>query len=165
MVPPMTLFSKRVHKFAATAISSAACLLLTAVVHADESPINKGHNSNVAIGGIDTVSYRMTTQAFGPSRGEEMYEVEHAGAIWRFANKASSERFAANPDQFTPAYGGFCANALALGEGLIPTGGQHWEIFDDQLYLFFAARGRNRWLDGNWKQYKRDADAAWAAER
>jgi len=140
----------------------AAVLLPMSAMSADDIPINKGRNSNVAINGIDTVSYRLTTQAFGPSRGDARYEVQHAGAVWRFASKESSERFAANPDAFTPAYGGYCANALALGEGLIPTGGQHWEIFEDQLYLFFAGRGRDRWLDGNWKQYKGDADAAWA---
>jgi len=61
----------------------------------------------------------MTTQSFGPRRGDALYEVKHAGAVWRFSSKESSERFAANPDGFTPAYGGFCANALALGEGAV----------------------------------------------
>lgn len=151
-----------------TVAACALALLLfsfSTIARAESSPVNKGRNSNVAISGIDAVSYRQTTQGFGPSQGDALYEVKHAGAIWRFASKVSSERFAANPEQFTPAYGGFCANALALGEGLIPTSGQHWEIFGDQLYLFFAPRGRTRWLDGNWEEYKRDADAAWKQEQ
>ena len=71
--------------------------------------------------------------------------------------------FAADPDRYSPTYNGHCANALSLGEGLIRTDGTHWEIFDDRLYLFFAARGRDRWTDGNWKTYKAEADAAWQA--
>lgn len=158
-----TIFTKTQIVPRVLAACSIAVLLFanSTIARADDAPINKGRNSNVAIGGIDTVSYRQTTQGFGPSQGDVLYEVKHAGAIWRFASKVSSERFATNPEQFTPAYGGFCANALALGEGLIPTSGRHWEIFGDQLYLFFAPRGRTRWLDGNWEEYKRDADIAW----
>jgi hypothetical protein len=88
--------------------------------------------------------------------------VEYKGAQWRFASKESSELFAAEPDKYSPAYNGFCANALSLGEGLVRTDGTYWEILEDKLYLFYAAAGRERWRDGNWKTYKVEADTAWA---
>ena len=62
-----------------------------------------------------------------------------------------------------PEYNGFCSNALALGEGLIRTDGSVWEFFGDKLHLFYAERGRQRWLDGDWKAYNREAAKAWAA--
>ena len=69
-----------------------------------------------------------------------------------------------NPEKYAPAYNGHCANALSLGEGLIKTDGTHWEIFDDKLYLFYAPRGRNRWLNAeDYRVYKVIADQAWQA--
>jgi hypothetical protein len=37
------------------------------------------------------------------------------------------------------------------------------EFFGDRLHLFYAERGRQRWLNGDWRAYQRDADAAWEA--
>ena len=77
------------------------------------------------------------------------------------ATEENADLFKANPDRYKPAYGGFCSNALSLGEGLIGTDGTHWEIFGDKLHLFFAGRGRDRWLDGNYERYNKEAMQAW----
>jgi YHS domain-containing protein len=129
-------------------------------------PVSKSRLGGVAIGGHDTVAYHEVNTNVDVQEsaveGTKTYSVEFKGAKWRFASKESSELFTADPDKYSPAYNGHCANALSLGEGLIRTDGTHWEIFEDKLYLFYAARGRDRWTDGNWKTYKVDADAAWA---
>jgi hypothetical protein len=44
---------------------------------------------------------------------------------------------------------------------LIKTDGTHWQIFEDQLYTFYAARGRERWMDGNFADYQKTDDKAW----
>ncbi len=126
-------------------------------------PVSKSSSGGVAIGGHDAVAYHSLARqpqqkAIG---GVETFTVEYKGANWHFASKESAERFAASPDDFAPAYNGFCANALSIGNGLVKTDGTHWEIFESQLYLYFAGRGRKRWLDGNWKTYKAAADAEW----
>jgi YHS domain-containing protein len=147
------------------AVSSFALgLALIAPVFAAE-PVSKGYLDNTAIGGMDTVSYfeakaLNTRQAV---EGAKRFEVEHLGATWRFATKASADKFAANPTAYVPEYNGFCSNALALGEGLIRTDGEVWEFFGDKLHLFYAERGRQRWLNGDWQAYNREAAAAWAA--
>ena len=84
------------------------------------------------------------------------------GASWLFTTEADRDLFAADPERYAPAYNGHCANALSLGKGLLKTDGTHWQIFEDKLYTFYAAHGRDRWLDGNVKQYKIAADKAWA---
>ena len=114
-----------------------------------QEPVSKGFFDNIAIDGNDTVAYHQQSALSQPSAttGVEEFVVLWKGAKWRFASKENSDAFAANPEKFSPAYNGHCANALSLGEGLIRTDGAHWEIFDNQLYLFFASRGRNRWLN------------------
>lgn len=126
-------------------------------------PVSKSRFSGVAIGGHDSVQYHQIAREPQESavEGVKSYVVKYKGAKWRFTSKESSELFAANPEQYAPAYNGHCANALSLGEGLIRTDGTHWEIFEDNLYLFYAKRGRDRWTDGNWETYKVASDAAW----
>lgn len=136
-------------------------LLSTLAIAAE--PVSKSRFGGVAIDGHDTVAYQQLQRdpQEAAVEGTKRYTVEYKGAKWHFASEESSELFKAEPDKYSPAYNGFCANALSLGEGLIRTDGTHWEILEDKLYLFYAARGRDRWTDGNWKTYKVDADAAW----
>jgi YHS domain-containing protein len=144
------------------ALIAMAIAVISLNVHSAE-PVSKSRLGGVAIGGHDSVAYHEISKAPQDDaiKGAKTYTVEYKGAKWRFANEQSSKLFAADPEKYSPAYNGHCANALNLGEGLIRTDGTHWEIFEDQLYLFYAARGRDRWTDGNWKTYKVDADAAW----
>jgi len=126
-------------------------------------PVSKSSFGNNAIGGYDTVAYH-SPEAIARHvaiKGNSEIVVEWKGANWYFFSAESAQKFHADPSRYSPAYNGHCANALSLGEGLIKTDGTHWEIFDKKLYLFYAAKGRNRWLNGDWKAYKKAADAAW----
>ncbi len=128
-------------------------------------PVSTGFFSSTAIGGQDTVSYFApeVRKAHQVLSGDKRFEVQHLGASWRFASRESADKFAADPARYVPNYNGHCANALSLGEGLIATDGKVWEFFGDQLFLFYAERGRQRWLDGDWKAYRAQADTAWQA--
>lgn len=145
-------------------ITSACLLLVLSSVAQAAEPVSKSRFGGVAIGGHDTVAYHELQRdpQENAVEGAKRHAVEYKGAKWYFASEQSRDRFQADPDRFSPAYNGFCANALSLGEGLVRTDGTHWEIFDDKLYLFYAAAGRERWTDGNWKTYKEAADAAWS---
>ena len=148
-----------------TLILRHAALILFALgsfAHAAE-PVSTGWLDSVAIGGKDTVSY------FSPevktshlvAEGNSTFTVEYLGAKWRFASKASADKFAASPTAYAPQYNGYCANALATGEGLVRTNGSVWEFFGDKLHLFYAEPGRQRWLKGDWQTYRQQADKAW----
>lgn len=141
---------------------AALCVPLVLPASAAE-PVSKDARDGVAIGGMDTVSYHDGRTKKSPvvAAGGDRFEVEHLGAKWRFASRQSADRFAASPAAFVPRYNGHCANALALGEGLIATDGSVWEFFGDRLHLFYAERGRQRWLKGEWRHYQAQADAAW----
>ena len=136
-------------------------LTITNLTFAAE-PVSESHG--VAIGGHDTVAYHKLSRNphANAAKGDSTWVVEYLGAEWRFASKESADLFAENPSKYQPAYNGHCANALSLGNGLVVTDGKVWEIFGDQLYLFFAERGRKRWITADdISEYKAAADTAW----
>jgi len=145
------------------AVTVSLVTMFFAVVATAAEPVSKSRFSSVAIGGHDSVAYHQIERDPQENAvdGAKSHTVKYKGAKWRFASKESSELFAADPEKYSPAYNGHCANALSLGNGLVRTDGTHWEIFEDKLYLFYAAGGRDRWTDGNWKTYKVASDAAW----
>ncbi len=137
--------------------------LQAAASDTSKGPISTSYIGKTAIGGKDTVAYHAaeSIEKHQTTEGSKEWIHKWRGAKWRFASKESYEKFKADPERYRPAYGGFCSNALSLGEGLIKTDGTHWEIFGDRLHLFFAARGRDRWLDGNMEEYNAQAAKAW----
>lgn len=128
-----------------------------------EEPVSKSFLTGIAIGGHDSVAYhtRNSHKLKRIVKGNKTWKTVWKGADWLFSSKADRDLFAANPERYSPAYNGFCANALSLGEGLIKTDGTHWQIFGEQLYTYYAERGRERWLSGDYKKYSEEADKAW----
>lgn len=145
-------------------LGSLFFISLTFAAQKSMEPVSTGRFNNTAIGGYDTVAYHQSTQLglHQEVKGKKVFSVTWKGAQWRFASRESAERFEASPKRYAPAYNGFCANALSLGEGLILTSGTVWEFFGEELYLFYAERGRTSWLEGNWRESKQRADEAWA---
>jgi hypothetical protein len=56
--------------------------------------------------------------------------------------------FAAEPTLYMPWFGQFCSNGLS-DQHVIDANPEHWLIDDGRLFLFFAARGRRTWEDGD----------------
>ncbi|NQZ30928.1 MAG: hypothetical protein HRU06_06615 [Oceanospirillaceae bacterium] len=127
-------------------------------------PVSKSYWGDKAIGSHDTVAYHQDAvkKAHKAVTGNQQFIVKYSGANWYFVSAASAAKFAQDPDKYKPLFNGFCANALSLGEGLVPTNGKIWEFFGDQLHLFYAEAGRQRWLTGDWQQYQQVAHSAWA---
>jgi len=143
-------------------ISLVVLIIVAFSANANE-PVSKNFLTGVAISGHDTVAYHNigNSEPHRAIKGTKTWKASWKGADWLFTSKADRDAFSANPERYSPAYNGFCANALSLGEGLIKTDGTHWQIFDDRLYTFYAARGRDRWLSGDFEEYKAVADKAW----
>jgi len=144
-------------------ISLLLCAFLTisqAVAAAE--PVSKSWFGGVAIGGHDTVAYhQQVPPSHEATEGDDDFVVEWKDAEWHFATREDRDAFAADPERYAPAYNGFCANALSLGRGTVRTDGTHWQIYGDQLFLFYNADGRERWVEGDWQAFKAEADRAW----
>ncbi|MEO1134248.1 MAG: YHS domain-containing (seleno)protein [Cyanobacteria bacterium J06639_1] len=113
----------------------------TAAPQSVEPPLAVFTEAGVAIRGADVVAY-FTDGAYVPGSPEFTYE--WGDAVWQFASAANRDAFAANPVQYAPQYGGFCAWAVSQGytAAVDPTA---WKIVDGKLYLNFNASVQNRW--------------------
>ncbi len=127
-------------------------------------PVSKSFWGSVAIGGVDTTAYYQpeVRKQHKEIEGSSQYMVKWNDAEWHFASQQSADKFASDPERYKPLYNGFCSNALSIGKGLVKTDGTVWEFFGDNLSLFYGESGRQRWLDGDWEAYRKEADKAWA---
>lgn len=130
-------------------------LLLAGAAHAS-GPVHTGWFSNVAVDGHDVVAYFTRGE---PVEGSVEHSTEWNGAEWRFASAEHLERFRADPERYAPAYGGFCAYAVA--EGSTAAGDpEHWAIHDGRLYLNYDAEFQTRW-EADREAYIAAADDNW----
>ncbi|MEO1237016.1 MAG: YHS domain-containing (seleno)protein [Planctomycetota bacterium] len=116
----------------------------------------------LAIKGYDPVAY-FPEGGGEPAKGDKSLTAEFRGATYRFANEDHRARFLADPTRYAPAYGGYCAFAMADGKR-VEINPKSYEVHGDRLYLFYRD-----WFTNTLKpwQEKRDtlkpaADAAWA---
>ena len=146
-----------------TLCSFIIALAMASAASATEA-VSKSYWGDKAIGSHDTVAYHdpQVRKDHRQVKGKKTFIVKYLDANWYFASQASADKFSANPAKYRPLYNGHCANALSLGEGLVSTKGKIWEFFGDELHLFYAEAGRQRWLKGDWKNYRKLADQAWS---
>ena len=100
-------------------------------------------NTGLAIGGVDPVAY---FDGDGPKLGRADLEFRHARAVWRFANEGNRAAFMANPEIYTPRFGGY--DPVAIGRGVGATGNPMvWTIESRQLYLFYDTESLKAFRD------------------
>jgi hypothetical protein len=92
----------------------------------------------LALSGFDPVAYFTDGKALA---GRDDLEMNLAGAIWRFRNEGNRAAFAANPEVYLPAFGGYDPIAVARGVAT-PGHPQLWLIARERLYLFYSPEAR-----------------------
>ena len=112
--------------------------------------------NGLAIRGTDPVAY--FTQG-RPITGTSAFTYTWGNATWQFASAENRDLFAANPKQYAPQYGGFCAWAVSRGytASIDP---KAWKIVDGKLYLNYSSSVQQQWerdipvniskADANW---------------
>jgi hypothetical protein len=122
--------------------------------------VNTGLFGGVAIMGYDTVAYFTEGKAM---KGSEEFAYEWLGTPWHFANAEHRDMFAADPAQYAPQYGGYCALGVGFdghaAENIDPE--RAWRIIEGKLYFVYDPTyvedldgpARDEWLaraDANW---------------
>jgi len=120
--------------------------------------INTTLFGNLAIKGYDPVAYFTESR---PVEGSADFQYEWKGANWRFSSAENLASFQANPEQYAPQYGGYCAYAVAKNTtaSIDPT---QFTIVDDKLYLNFNKSINQKWLADR-DNYIDNADQNWPA--
>jgi hypothetical protein len=92
----------------------------------------------LALSGFDPVAYFTDGKALA---GRDDLEMNLAGVTWRFRNEGNRAAFAANPEVYLPAFGGY--DPIAVTRGVATPGHpQIWLITGERLYLFYSAEAR-----------------------
>lgn len=104
-------------------------------------PIHTGWLSDTAVDGYDVVAYFDQGE---PVKGSEELTTTWKGAEWRFASAEHRAAFEANPEQYAPQYGGYCAWAVAHDD-TASADPEQWTIVDGKLYLNYNAEIQDKW--------------------
>ena len=96
--------------FSAAILLTFTCLAANAK---DLGPVNVDA-SGVAVKGFDIVAmYGGKTVT-----GKQQLSLDHAGATYYFSSEANRTRFKGEPEKFLPAFGGYCAYGVRMGQKL-----------------------------------------------
>lgn len=107
---------------------------------------------SLAVQGYDVVSY-FPEGGGRPLPGKPELRVDQDGVVYQFASPEHRALFLAAPERFQPAYGGWCATAMAEGEKveISPT---NYLLSGGRLFLFYEGL-----LADALPPWKRDATA------
>lgn len=111
----------------------------------------------LAIRGYDPVAYFTEGR---PVPGDPAHTAEWRGAVWRFASAENRARFVADPEAYAPAYGGFCAWAVAAKGKLYSTQPSNWTIHEGRLFLNYNDDVQRQWEE-DIPGFVAEADRRW----
>lgn len=112
--------------------------------------------NGLAIDGFDPVAYFMEQK---PVKGSSEFRADYQGATFQFISAAHRDAFMADPEKFSPQYGGYCAYGMAKGykAKIDPAA---FTVVSDKLYLNYSEGVRSRWLS-DVPGYIQKADTNW----
>ena len=74
----------------------------------------------------------------------------YRGVSYRFESEQNRHKFADNPEKFVPAYGGWCATAMAEGRK-VEVDPEKFKVTEGRLFLFYKG-----WLGDARKDWNKD---------
>ncbi len=98
--------------------------------------------------GYDVVAYFQGKA----TKGDGKFETEYKGAKYRFSSLDNLEIFLKDSEKYVPAYGGYCAYAMAKTGEKVDINPKSFEVREGKLYLFYLTAFNNTyesWLTEN----------------
>lgn len=127
---------------------------------AERAVVNVDGADRLALEGYDPVSYFGN----GPQKGRAELTGQYLGATYRFVNAQNRAAFIAEPLRYAPAYGGWCASAMADSGSRVDIDPENFSVSDGRLFLFFRLLFIN--AKGSWEEdptgSRARADANWS---
>ena len=117
-----------------------------------------------ALDGYDPVAYFEQSEA---KKGHTNEVVTYNGATYAFSSTKNRQLFEQDPEKYLPAYGGWCAYAIAERSVRMSPDPTQWQIQDGQLQLFYDDWQTSIFgtLKAAWNEdpndYKNKADQNW----
>lgn len=107
-------------------------------------PYRVSISGNVALAGYDPVVIYAQGKAL---RGRPEYTVVHDGVEWRFVNMTNKMLFEKHPEMFVPAFGGYCAYGVAMGQVDEKAEARAFVVRDGKVYFFHDEKMLTKWKD------------------
>ena len=89
-------------------------------------------STGLALEGYCPVCYIAANKA---AKGSKEYPYTHQGVTYWFVSDEVRQTFIANPEKYMPAYGGWCATGVALGQRL-PVDPTNFKVVNGRIMLF-----------------------------
>ncbi|MEM7646335.1 MAG: YHS domain-containing (seleno)protein [Pseudomonadota bacterium] len=86
------------------------------------------------IGGYDPVSYIKVNKAV---KGSKQFQSNYQGVTVHFSSQENKQAFDKDPAKWVPAYGGYCAYAMARSGDLVDIDPKSFKVVDGKTYLFY----------------------------
>ena len=118
--------------------------------------------SGLALDGFDPVAYFSGSGGVAVE-GNKKYLVTIRGVTYRFQSKKNRELFLGDPEKYEPAYGGWCAFAMAKGEK-VEVDPESFLVEKGRLFVFYNglfANTRKSWLKKGEGKLEPIATKAW----
>lgn len=123
------------------------------------------HNNNipssgVALEGYCPVAYFAVNK---PLKGDAKYAVDYKDVTYYLVSADAKAAFEKSPEKFIPAYGGWCALGMAVGDKF-PVDPTNFKIVNGKLNLFLRNKkvdALELWNKGSEAEYATKAAAHW----
>ncbi|QLH33164.1 MAG: YHS domain protein [Cyclobacteriaceae bacterium] len=122
--------------------------LLVSVVAPGQDEKRTAHfnlKKNIALEGYDPVSYFDGK----PLKGKEDFKVVFRSVTYLFTNASNAAKFKQAPENYEPAYGGWCAFAMGDSGEKVKIDPETFKVLNGKLYLFYNFWGNNTLTDWN----------------
>lgn len=143
-------------------INTVIFALLISAKSAFSQSLDNVDKNGLALQGYDPVSY---FNEKSPKEGASKYSYRQDGRTYYFVSESNKQAFAKSPEQYEPAYGGWCAYAVGLDGSKVKVDPETYKIVDGKLLLFYNfffvntldkwnedAAGWGRKAETNWKK-------------
>lgn len=120
----------------------------------DEGRVSQ--QDGLALEGYDVVNYFRGTAV----KGSPEYEAAHRGVAYRFTSERNLHLFQADPARYLPAYGGWCAYAMARSGNRVQADPGAFRVADGRVFLF-SGNALKKWKKKE-ESLLRQADANWS---
>ena len=129
----------------------------------------------VALDGYDVVAYFKNFENGITNKGKKGSKKifsKYKDILYYFSSQENKDLFVETPEDYIPAYGGWCAWAMSYGENRVKVDYDTFMIAPDangknRLYLFYNFWGTNtlkKWLKGDHKELVEKSDRFWQSE-
>ncbi len=146
-------------------ILTLVLVIAVACSSGSDEPKDETYNvDGIAIDGYDPVAYFEQGEA---KKGVEEESVNYNGLTYYFSSTKNRLLFQESPEKYLPAYGGWCAYAIAESSTKMEPDPTMWQIEDGKLQLFYddwmtnlTGSLKDEWNE-NPTEYKVKADGNW----